>query len=123
MNIKESAQEVIDHLRDLADGSIEPEFTMFGVCYELKCFMGSRIGCNLYSRHRHLKYFMYEGWEFWNKDIIYPVPHETFTAKKAFNFIADLWNEDSNIDDDARHITLRLDLCDYLADYLEEMYL
>ena len=31
-------------------------------------------------------------------------------------------NEDSNIDD-ARYIELRLDLCDYLADYLEEMYL
>ena len=117
MNIKESAQEVIDHLRDLADGSIEPDFAVFGVCYELKHFMGSRMGN---AAHRIL---MYEGWEFWSNHATYPVPHETLTAYRAFNCIGNLWNEDSNIDADARHIELRLDLCDYMADYLEEMYL
>ena len=120
MNIKESAQEVVDHLRGLADGSIEPDFAVFGVCYELKHFMGSSIMRNLNNR-----IFMYEGWEFWSNHDTYPVPHETLTAYRAFNCIGNLWIEDSNIDADVdvRYIELRLDLCDYMADYLEEIYL
>jgi len=151
MNIKESALEVIEHLRGLADGSIEPECTELGICAELHTIMEKSTGWSgtnplmissifatrLEDDHRAI---IYEGWEFWNGNIIYPVPHKNFLDPfDAYISTSNLWDgefsewelEQNGIvrrytdrcKADRDHGILRLDLCDYLADYLEEMYL
>ena len=137
MNIKESALEVIDHLRGLADGSIEPADPTEGICTELYTVLEDGMG-DSYCR----KVSMYGGWEFWSKSVPYPVPHKNFSDScDAFDRTLNLWDREylrwvlegdgrteamilmEGCKADRDYGVLRLDLCDYLADYLEEMYL
>ena len=135
MNIKESAQEVIDHLRGLADGSIEPKVPTEGICLELHTIMDSAMG-----HHYDRKASMYKGWEFWSTSVPYPIPHKNFSDPcGAFIATTNLWDREylrwaasedgmsqklmEGCKADRDYGQLRLDLCEYLADYLEEMYL
>lgn len=93
-------EEVITHLRKLGNGEILPKNLCYGICHEL--FM--------------LGYRVREFGDLLSDD--YPVQHPTKNAGIAYSQIYNLWEDDSNIEDNIYRQNRR-DLCLKLADYLE----
>ena len=97
MSIK---QELIDHLRELANGEIAPLHSACGLCTEMEIF-GNDFEWSIR--------LCYRSWKHFSGEFNFPI------GNGKFDYIGVLykWNETTTAD-------LRRDLCDHVADVLEE---
>lgn len=100
-------QELIVHLEKLGTGVTQPQSNEFGICYELKKESAVFVA---YAYNITLSWPKYSG------NAGYPVPHDSLTARDAFNQCWNLWDDSSYSDD-------RRELCLYLADELGKRHL
>lgn len=126
---KQFVQLYIDHLRELANGEIVADDPTNGLCLELEtlaAYVSKQFPMHLPINRRHLG-ALYKSWEFWSGDHTYPVPATRrmivgagaagWRACDAYSKPRNMWEgEDTYVD-------LRLELCDFLADMLEDMEL
>ena len=103
MNISERKQNTIEHLRGLADGTIEARCLRQGICFDLNVYWS-------------LSYDSVEDycseWEEFSGDTEYPVP-DPLGARKAYGNTPNLW--------EGEYGASRKRLCLFLSDVLEKM--
>ncbi len=100
--------ELIKHLRGLANGSIKPVDKSMGICAEIDrvdSSLGTDMTCTHIMKHHP------ESSGSWT----FPIPHPGLSPQHAYHLLSNLW--------DRRTIygKRRLAMCDYVADKLEEM--
>lgn len=93
---------IIENLRGLASGEIQPGTRDFGLCREL------RLKFDFTIPHK-----AYESWALWTGRYPFPVPHPTLDPSKAFLLAYDMWSDDEYGDN-------RRALCRHLADWMEK---
>lgn len=95
-------QELIEHLRDLSKDDVEPLHHCGGICWELKIRFN---GGNLVQ--------LAEFWSLYSGNPKYPVPYRKDCPFYAYAFM-DMWGK-------GEYGNNRRDLCEFLADTIEEL--
>lgn len=101
---REVIEDIIEHLRELADGTVQPSNTDHGLCIQLRR-MNIGVGCMSIM----MKWPEYSGNRFYPiKGTDYRSPHFLYTNTR------NLW------DFSTKYGQARSRLCDYMADYFED---
>lgn len=117
-------ERIIDHLKGLADGTIEPLDTESGLCSELYYFIEEYLGL---SKPRwfdfkcgHLR-DTFKKWPKSSGSTAYPVPNPDCVVGEYFvDQAEDIYEERVNLWADDEYGNLRRELCTFVADELQE---
>jgi len=96
---------MINHLRKLSTGEIQPKDDELGICAEIESFFSDSDSDEIMQLSKK--------WPEFSGDRHFPVPNKSRSAQKAFMFIDYLWGDDDYGD-------ARRRLCAWLADELEK---
>ncbi len=100
--MEETLKEIVNHLRNLGDGKIQPIDASCGLCWE--------ISENFYVQlHALVMFSLYPNF---SGSAEYPIPHSEFKASHAFNHFDNLW-------DDSAYGNERRKFCLWCADEIE----
>lgn len=102
---KEFIRNVVDHLRDLGEGTIQPQQKNIGICPILTLEFDV---WDLYDSFEQLPGF--------SGHRVFPIKHPTLDPMYAYLNSKNLWADDEYGDN-------RREACLYLADWIEDNYL
>jgi hypothetical protein len=97
MNKRQYVEAVIEHCRDLAEGTVQPDALWLGLCAELRCAYSIR-GLIIVFKDFHADA---------------KVEPTAFNLMYPIKYGQDNWGDNSTGD-------ARRELCDYIADWFEE---
>ena len=109
-------QPIIDHLRKLASGEIEPSVPVFGLCCEINV-LTHKLCCDGIESHMELSY---KSWPKWSTSVSYPVPSPFEGGEDAAEVMYYFANSDAKWRT-GQYAEDRKDLCRHVANYLENL--